>query len=84
MERFNWYFPLLFQTMELFSYLGGYSGVWLGFSLLTVYELFEIIVSATVFFFRKLINVKQHKRIAGTVLNARKNPRIYKKKRYFR
>ncbi|GBN79476.1 hypothetical protein AVEN_255820-1 [Araneus ventricosus] len=29
--------------MEFFSYLGGYSGVWLGFSLLTVYELIEIL-----------------------------------------
>ncbi|KFM74726.1 FMRFamide-activated amiloride-sensitive sodium channel, partial [Stegodyphus mimosarum] len=34
-----------YDTMELFSYLGGYSGVWLGFSLLTIYELIDIFIS---------------------------------------
>ncbi|GIX84063.1 uncharacterized protein CEXT_226861 [Caerostris extrusa] len=37
-------------TMELFSYLGGYSGV-VGFSLLTVYELIEILFNIAKFAF---------------------------------
>ncbi|GFT90406.1 uncharacterized protein NPIL_342601 [Nephila pilipes] len=32
-----------YSNQELFSHLGGYSGVWLGFSLLNLYELLEII-----------------------------------------
>ncbi|XP_071035751.1 acid-sensing ion channel 4-A-like isoform X2 [Parasteatoda tepidariorum] len=42
-----------YNTMELFSYLGGYSGVWLGFSLLTVYELIEIICTTVLFAIHK-------------------------------
>ncbi|GFY43714.1 uncharacterized protein TNIN_154971, partial [Trichonephila inaurata madagascariensis] len=34
-----------YDNQELFSHLGGYSGVWLGFSLLNLYELLEIIVA---------------------------------------
>ncbi|GIX97687.1 uncharacterized protein CDAR_257241 [Caerostris darwini] len=44
---------------ELFSYLGGYSGVWLGFSLLNLYELLEIIFATLRFAFTKR-NVKTH------------------------
>ncbi|GFY43712.1 CUB domain-containing protein [Trichonephila inaurata madagascariensis] len=49
-------------TMELFSYLGGYSGVWLGFSLLTVYELIEILACTAQFAFQKHQRVLQHKK----------------------
>ncbi|GBM16172.1 hypothetical protein AVEN_126441-1 [Araneus ventricosus] len=38
-----------YDNQELFSYLGGYSGVWLGFSLLNMYELLEIVVATIKF-----------------------------------
>ncbi|GFV00120.1 general transcription factor II-I repeat domain-containing protein 2 [Trichonephila clavipes] len=45
----NLIFSILEEIQELFSHLGGYSGVWLGFSLLNLYELLEIIVATLKF-----------------------------------
>ncbi|GFR01605.1 uncharacterized protein TNCT_334101 [Trichonephila clavata] len=51
-----------YDIQELFSHLGGYSGVWLGFSLLNLYELLEIIVATLNFAKSKMLKAHQPKR----------------------
>ncbi|XP_035209181.1 acid-sensing ion channel 4-A-like [Stegodyphus dumicola] len=77
-----------YDTMELFSYLGGYSGVWLGFSLLTVYELIDIFVSTIIFGFKKYKRLQQQKKVIISMMNSRLNKKstvkTYRKKRFYR
>ncbi|KAG8191065.1 hypothetical protein JTE90_008379 [Oedothorax gibbosus] len=68
-----------YDTMELFSYLGGYSGVWLGFSLLTVYELIEILLSTVRFALQKHFREAQSKKMLKTTTK-----KFTKKRRHFR
>ncbi|XP_055931842.1 acid-sensing ion channel 4-A-like [Argiope bruennichi] len=70
-----------YDTMELFSYLGGYSGVWLGFSLLTVYELMEILFYTAKFAFQKHQRVVQHRKVFRGITNTKKASRHFTKKR---
>ncbi|GFS89600.1 uncharacterized protein NPIL_315571 [Nephila pilipes] len=72
-----------YDTMELFSYLGGYSGVWLGFSLLTVYELIEILVCAAQFAFQKHQRALQHRKVFRRIVNTKKHSKAFLKKRRF-
>ncbi|UYV82597.1 hypothetical protein LAZ67_22000065 [Cordylochernes scorpioides] len=50
----------LSQSIELFSYLGGYVGMWLGISLLAIFDLAEILVRFGYFAFKK----RQKQRVA--------------------
>ncbi|XP_054706911.1 acid-sensing ion channel 4-A-like [Uloborus diversus] len=69
-----------YDTMELFSYLGGYSGVWLGFSLLTVYELLEIVFTTILFAIKKHKKYNYQKKIARRIFGLRKHSKKLVKK----
>ncbi|GFR01610.1 uncharacterized protein TNCT_334121 [Trichonephila clavata] len=72
-----------YDTMELFSYLGGYSGVWLGFSLLTVYELVEILACTAQFAFQKHQRALQHRKVVRRIVNTKKHSKNFLKRRRF-
>ncbi|CAL1270941.1 unnamed protein product, partial [Larinioides sclopetarius] len=66
--------------MELFSYLGGYSGVWLGFSLLTVYELIEILFCTARFALQKHQRTVQHRKVFRRITNTKKASKHFMRK----
>ncbi|CAL1270938.1 unnamed protein product [Larinioides sclopetarius] len=70
-----------YDTMEFFSYLGGYSGVWLGFSLLTVYELIEILFCTARFALQKHQRAVQHRKVFRRMTNTKKASKHFMRKR---
>ena len=53
------YFFLLFQTIEFFSFLGGFIGIWLGVSLIAVFDFLESLSTFLVFLFDRMKNSNQ-------------------------